>query len=106
MEVTLTDTKREVSIVKDKRDARDLSSTKGRKRRLSDKENTDTWRRKKNKVSFRKGHSACFTYSHLCIERNRLPYQVSCWKKAVNGEDIYKDYLVSYKGHQYIDGRK
>jgi hypothetical protein len=49
---TLTDAGREVSIVVDKGDA-DLTRTKGHKRRMSDRENADTWTSKKSKVSFR-----------------------------------------------------
>jgi hypothetical protein len=50
---TLTDTySKEVGNVVDKGDARDLTHTKGHKRRISDRENADTWTSKKSKVSF------------------------------------------------------
>lgn len=48
---TLTDIDGEVSIVIDKGDA-NLTRTKGHKRRMSDRENANTWTSKKSKVSF------------------------------------------------------
>ena len=49
---TVKDIGREVSIIVDKGNAGDLTCTKSHKHRRSDKENADTWTRKKSKVSF------------------------------------------------------
>jgi len=48
---TLADTNREVGIVVDNSDAGDQTHPKRRKRRMSDKENGDTWTSKRTKVS-------------------------------------------------------
>lgn len=85
---------RDVSIFEDKGDAGDLPRTKDRKRKISDKENEDTWTsKKKSKVSV-PNENACFTY--IWKIGIRLPYQVPGWEETVNSEDICKGYI----GHQ------
>ena len=48
MSTTLTDTNREVSITVDKEDLGDLTSTRGHKCKMGDRESADTWTTKKN----------------------------------------------------------
>ena len=92
------DTGREVSIIEDKGNA-DLTRTMGHKCRISDRENTDTYLHKQEEQSKFLDENACFTYSsYLFKEGNGLLYQVLCWEKTVNSENICKDYPAI--GHQ------
>ena len=87
----------------DNSDEGDLTRPKGRKRRMSDKENGETWTRKKTKVSIPMLMINSLT-SYFCTEGNGLAYQGSSWGKKVNSENICENHLAI--GHQWISGSK
>jgi len=89
---TLTDTHRGVGIIVDNSDGDEGDPTRprGRKRRISDKENGE---RKKTKVSMPMFMINSLT-SQFCTERNGLAYQDSSWGEKVNSENICENHLA------------
>ena len=73
---TVKDIGREVSIIVDKGNVGDLTHTKSRKRRRSDKEIADTWTRKMSKVSFQMRMLPSLTVNRRkqgrCVKLTRL----------------------------------
>jgi hypothetical protein len=78
----------------DKGDAGDLTSTRGRKRKMADRESPDTWTTKKCKVSYMIKMIIASLTIHVHVERNQLQNQRSCGEKKAKGEDIRKSYLA------------